>query len=427
MIMRFNPVITACLWAGLSLSAGGAELLDRVLVTVNDDVILQSELETAVQNAALQLRERNASLPPTEVLARQILERLIQRRLQLQKAAQLGIKVDDDTVNNALRGIASNNRVSLEQMREVLARDGVDFTAFRDNLRDELILGKLQKQQVERVQVTPQEIDSYLASRPELLTNQQEYRVQHILIAVPEGATPDVIQAAQRKAETTLQQLRSGQAFSTVAAAVSEGQQALDGGDLGFRGLNQLPSLFLDAVKTMQVGELRGPLRNASGLHLIRLAEVRQAGQTTVNQTRVRHILLGTEKQSAAEAQRKLEQARQELGAGADFATLARQLSEDTGSASRGGELGWISPGDLVPEFERAMDALAVNGLSAPVQTPFGWHLIQVLERRTQTNDGDARKTRARAELRKRKAEEELELWQRRLREEAYIEIHPAS
>ncbi len=425
--MRFRTWLVAGLLAGATLVASGAELLDRVLVTVNDDVILQSELEQAVQNAVLQLRERNAPLPPTEALARQVLERLIQRRLQVQKAAQLGIKVEDDAVNSALRGIAQNNRVSLEQMREILARDGVDFTAFRDNLREELILGKLQKQQVERVQVTPQEIDGYLASRPELLSSQQEYRLQHILISVPEGATPEALRAAQTKADTALQQLRGGQEFATVAAGVSEGQQALEGGDLGFRALNQLPSLFVDEVKTMQVGELRGPLRNASGLHLIRLAEVRQAGQTTVNQTRVRHILLGTEKQSAAEAQRKLAQARQALGSGADFAQLARQLSEDQGSASRGGELGWVSPGELVPEFERAMDALAVNGLSEPVQTPFGWHLIQVLERRTQANDSEARKTRARAELRKRKAEEELELWQRRLREEAYIEIHSAS
>lgn len=425
--MRFRTWLVAGLLAGATLVASGAELLDRVLVTVNDDVILQSELEQAVQNAVLQLRERNAPLPPTEALARQVLERLIQRRLQVQKAAQLGIKVEDDAVNSALRGIAQNNRVSLEQMREILARDGVDFTAFRDNLREELILGKLQKQQVERVQVTPQEIDGYLASRPELLSSQQEYRLQHILISVPEGATPEALRAAQTKADTALQQLRGGQEFATVAAGVSEGQQALEGGDLGFRALNQLPSLFVDEVKTMQAGELRGPLRNASGLHLIRLAEVRQAGQTTVNQTRVRHILLGTEKQSAAEAQRKLAQARQALGSGADFAQLARQLSEDQGSASRGGELGWVSPGELVPEFERAMDALAVNGLSEPVQTPFGWHLIQVLERRTQANDGEARKTRARAELRKRKAEEELELWQRRLREEAYIEIHSAS
>ena len=399
--------------------------IDRIVAVVNDGVILESELNTFLAGIKAQLRSRGGvNLPPEDVLRRQALERLIMQKLQLQTAEETGIRVDDETLNQAVQSIAQRNNMGLDQFRRALEADGYSFAQFRENIREEILIGRLQQRNVDdRIQVSDQEIDNLLANQDSQAGDGETYRLRHILVAVPEAASPEQIQAARNKAEQVLAQLRAGADFRQTAIAVSDGQQALEGGDLGWFPENELPGLFADVVPNLEPGQVTELLRSPSGFHIVRLEETKGAEKHTVRQTHARHILLRTnELVSDDDAQGRLQQLRSRIIGGDDFADLAKAHSDDAISAREGGDLGWMNPGDTDPRFEQAMNELAVGEVSEPVESSFGWHLIQVLERREQDDTQEFQRTQAREQIRARKRQETLELWLRRLRDEAYVE-----
>lgn len=398
--------------------------LDRILAVVNDEVILESELMDMEQTVRQQLRERQAAIPPGEILRKQVLERLIMQRLQLQRADQVGIRVGDDALNAALRQIASNNNMNLRQFRDVLEEDGYDFSRFRESIREEMIISRLRKSQVEdRIVVSDREVDNFLATQDVQANNEVQYQLQHILVSVPDAASPEEVQEAQKKMQKIQTLLNDGGDFAQIAAGYSDGQNALDGGELGWRKQGELPSLFADVVPGLAVGEVSQPLRSGSGFHLVRLQDKKSAEVHLVKQTLASHILLkSNELVSDEEAQKRLEQIRQRIINGEDFAELARSHSEDTGSAIEGGSLGWVSPGVMVPEFQEKMDSLAIGEVSDVFKSRFGWHLIKVFDRREENMADEYKRTKAREQIRQRKIDEELESWLRAMRDEAYVE-----
>jgi peptidyl-prolyl cis-trans isomerase SurA len=416
-----------CGWGTASAVDFGRTPVDRIVAVVNDDVILQSELDEGMRMLKARLAEQNAPMPPDEVLRGRLLQKLTLDQLQLQLAEQTGVRVDDETLNEAIRQIAKDNNLTLAQFRQIIEAEGFRFTKFREDLRKEIIINRLRKQQVnDRIRVTDQEIDSVLATAGEQMvqTENTQYRLRHILIALPEAALPAQIQAARDKAERVLAKLRGGTNFGEAAIEFSDGQQALEGGDLGWRGLDQLPTLFADVVAKMRPGDVSDLIQSPSGFHIIQLADVK--GGTTrhvVRQTRVRHILIKTnEMVSDSDARERLSQLKIRLEAGEEFGPLARAHSDDKPSAIEGGDLGWVSPGDMVPQFEEVMNGLAVGETSEPFHTEFGWHVVQVVDRREHDSTADFRRAQARELLRRRKIEEEVALWLRRLRDEAYVE-----
>ncbi len=399
--------------------------LDRIVAVVNDDVIVESELEERLREVRAQLRQSGTPAPAEAALRRQVLERLVLDRLQLQIARDNGMRVDDAELTAALENIAQRNQLTLRQFRDVLERDGFNFGRFREQVRNEILLGRVRQRSVERrVKVTAREIDNFLATARRQGGGENEYLLGHILLAVPEAASADEIDEARAQAEAALDRLRAGEAFAQVAAEVSDGQQALQGGDLGWRKGSELPTIFADEVKGMQPGDLRGPIRSPSGFHLIRLNDLRGDSRFVVTQTRARHILVRTnDVVSDADAQRRLLQLKTRVENGEPFDELARSHSDDTVSATRGGELGWLNPGDTVPEFERTMKSLAPGQISDPIRTQFGWHIVQVLERRDHDDTEQVRRARAAEQIRKRKLDEEVQNWMRQLRDEAYVEF----
>lgn len=398
--------------------------LDRIVAVVNDEVILESELMDMQQTVRQQLRQRQAAIPPSDVLRKQVLERLIVQRLQLQRAEQVGVRVGDDALNAALRQIAGNNDMNLRQFRDVLEDDGYEFSRFRETIREEMIISRLRKSQVEdRIVVSDREVDNFLATQTVQAGNEVEYQLQHILISMPEAAAPEEVQQAREKLDRIQSLLAEGGDFAEVAAGYSDGQNALEGGELGWRKQGELPSLFADVVPDLSVGEVSEPLRSGSGFHLVRLKDKKSAEVHLVKQTKASHILLKTnELVSDEEAEKRLNQLRQRIVNGEDFAELARAHSEDTGSAIEGGSLGWISPGVMVPEFQEKMDALAIGELSEVFQSRFGWHLIKVEDRREENMAEEFKRNKAREQIRQRKIDEEMESWLRAMRDEAYVE-----
>lgn len=409
-------------------AAAGAEVrsLDHIVAVVNEDVITQTELERRIGMIKGQLAQRNVSLPPADVLQRQVLDRLLLERLQLQLAERSGIRVDDERVSQVISNIARENRLTLPQFREVLQRDGFGFAEFRENIRNEIMITQLRQRQVEnRIEVSDQEIDNQLDSLRNRQELDQEYRLGHILVAVPEAATPDEIAAAREKAEQLLGQLKEGADFARTAVAHSQGQQALEGGDLGWRKAGQLPGIFAEMVARMEPGELGELVRSASGFHIVKLLETRSGEVHIVPQTQARHILIQPNRiVSDSDARRRLETLRRRIvEGGEDFAALAREHSDDKGTASNGGGLGWTSPGQLVPEFEQAMNRLAPGEISTPFRTQFGWHIVQVISRRNQDETEQVQRSRAEEMVRERKLDEALANWLRQLRDEAYVEL----
>jgi len=409
-----------------AFSANTTEL-DRIVAVVDDDVITQTELDSKLDSVVKQLRQQNVALPGEDTLRKQVLERLILTRIQLQLAARSGIQVDDDTLNRTISTVAAQNKLTLSEFRNVLERDGVDFAQFREEMRDEIVLRKLRQRQVDsRITVTNQEIDNLLATQKRQGNIADEYRIGHILIALPEAATPKQIQAAREKAQTVLSELRHGADFGKTAITYSDGQQALDGGDLGWRRAGELPTLFYDVVLQLKVGEISDLIRSSSGFHIIKLLDHRGGDRHITTQTHVRHILIRpNELTSDDDARRKLEKIRDRIEQGEDFAAMAEAYSDDKANSGNGGDLGWVNPGDMDPDFEAAMDALQPNQLSQPVRTRFGWHLIEVLGRRKQDVTEEFERTKAREQIYQRKIEEESMNWLRRLRDEAYVEIRP--
>lgn len=398
--------------------------IDRIVAVVNDDVIVYSELRTRLVAVVQRLEDSGVPAPPADVLEKQVLEQLILDRLQMQMAASTGIRVDDETLNRQIADIARQNNLSLREFRDVLARDGYDFVGFREEIRNELIKSRVQQRQVQdRVQVTDRDIDNFLATRAKQGRNNPEYRVGHILIAVPDGASPEELADARDEAEDILARLNAGANFGRTAAAESDGRQALEGGDLGWRKSEELPTLFEKVVPTLQKGEVSDVIRSSSGFHLVKMLDVRGTERHVVKQTHAQHILIKTtEVISAEDARSRLRVLRSRILNGADFNQLARASSEDPGSAVKGGSLGWLSPGDTIPPFEKTMDGLAVSEISTPFETQFGWHIIQVLARRDRDSTEEVQRANAATALRDRKVDEELQSWFRQIRDEAYIE-----
>jgi peptidyl-prolyl cis-trans isomerase SurA len=428
MIQSFNKWLRVALAAGLLASGGlqaAVKSLDQIVAVVNDDVITRSELENRMQEMLTQLQTKSTSLPPLAILREQVLERMISKRLQLQTADRLGLSVDDDTVTKAIANIAETNRITLLQLREVLERDGISFALFREQLREDILINRLkQKEVINRIVITDQDIDNFIAREIGTQRQRSAVHLQHILIATPEGASPEDVQAAKKQALTVYEELQQGADFSDMAMRVSDSRQALEGGDLGWIETSRIPSLFTQLVDELEPGAIGKPIRNASGFHIVKLLEIKGGKKLIVNQTRARHILIITnEIVSDREAQQRLATLRERIVNGESFESLARSHSDDKASAIKGGDLGWTSPGDLVPQFEEQMDALALNEISEPFKSPFGWHIVQPLERRQHDNTEEALRNNARQAIQKQKSEEAIELWLRRLRDEAYVEV----
>lgn len=416
--------------AGAGETRAGPRLLDRVVAVVNDEVITLNELRARLAVAEQQLQRQNIALPPRAVLARQVLERMIVDRAQLQLARETGVRVDDATVNAAIARIAEQNGMTLAQFRERLQREGVTFARFREDVREDIIMSRLRDREVDsRIQISEGEIDNFLAEQAGVAAGSVEYNVAHILLRVPENASADAIEAVRKRAEDLLAQAKGGADFAQLAASFSSAPEALAGGELGWRTAERLPTIFFDAVKDLKAGELGPIVRSGGGFHVLKLVGKRSAiegklATAPVQQTRVRHILLRvSENTPEADVLRRLTDLRERVvKGGQDFGQLARLHSVDP-SATRGGDLGWIYPGDTVPEFERAMNELAVGAVSEPVRTPFGWHLIQVLERRTEESPLERNRVAARQALRDRKADEAYLDWLQQLRDRTYVEL----
>ncbi len=402
--------------------------VDRIVAVVNDDAITAFELRARMATVERQLRSQNVQLPPGDILERQLLERMITDRVQLQFARDTGLRISDIELDAALRRIAEGNKLSLQDFRAALERDGVLWTKFREEIRDEIVLSRLRDREVEsRIVVSDGEIDNYLANpdQGESLAN-VEVQTAHIVLRVPEQASPDQLMRIGARAQAALDQLRRGENFAKVAASYSDAPDGLSGGNMGARPLDRLPALYADAVKKLKPGETSDILRSPAGFHIVKLV-ARQGGggpkeAVALKQTHARHILIKVnELVSEAEARRKLVGLKERLDNGADFAELARLHSNDL-SAAKGGDLGWMYQGDTVPDFEKAMDALKIKQISEPVQSPFGFHLIQVLERRTEDATAERQRLTARQVLRERKSDEAYQDWVRQMRDRAYVE-----
>ncbi|MDR0717857.1 MAG: peptidylprolyl isomerase [Azoarcus sp.] len=419
-------ILTAIVAAALSLPAAAAAVeVDRIVAIVNSEAITSLQLRDRRDRVLFNLKKQDMQLPPEDVFERQVLEQLIMERAQLQLARSSSLQVDEAMLERAIGLIADNNRIPLDKMRRALAEEGVTWEKFREDVRTELTLNRLREREVDnKVTVSDAEIANFLRNHPDALSG-AEYRVAHILLRIPEGADARQLEALRQRAEKVLARLRAGEDFASVAADSSDASDSIRGGEIGWRDRDHLPGLYADAMGRLKPGEMSPPLRSASGLHIVKLLEKREGdalGAQEIEQTHARHILLKTsEVLSDADAKARLLSLRERIADGADFAELAKTSSADL-SAARGGDLGWVNPGDTVPEFEKAMNALALNEVSAPVHTPFGWHLIQVLERRTQDMSEERRRNAARAILRQRKAEEAYEDWLRQLRDSTYVE-----
>jgi len=403
-----------------------ADTLDRIVAVVEDDIILDRELTRETYSIVQKLKANKVMIPPAFILRKQVLERLIVDKLQRQLAERSGIRVSDEMLRNSVADIARRNGLSVAAFRKELESQGMGFQGFEESIRNEIIVNQLRAREVgSRIKVTDREVNHYLETQGDVNKEQVQYHLGHILISVPEAASASIIQIAKQKASETIQDLQKGADFKQTAVAISEGGNALKGGDLGWRDLGQIPTLFVDAVAKMNKGDISDLIRSPSGFHIIKMLELKGINKHIVTKTRVRHILIKTnELIGDNEATKRLLSLKERIVDGDDFATLARANSDDKGSAINGGELNWVGPGDLVAPFEAAMNKLAINGISKPVQTQFGWHLIQVQEREDKDNSVEHKKNKIKEQIRNRKIEEETELWLRRLRDEAYVDIN---
>jgi peptidyl-prolyl cis-trans isomerase SurA len=398
--------------------------LDRIIAVVNDDVIMKSELEERLRTVEGQLQEQGTPVPPRSILEKQVLDRLILTKLQVQMASETGIRVDDETLNRTISNIAAENQVSLEEFRKILEQDGYSYEKFREDIRGEILISRLRQRQVDnRVTVTEREVDNFLATQQHQAEAETEYHLRHILIALPDSPSARQLQETQELAQKVWNDLKAGGDFAQLAATYSDGPQALDGGDLGWRKAGQVPTLFADFVAGMQKGDISELIRSPGGFHIIKLDDVRDSQKVVVTQTHSRHILIRTDELVKTEdARQRLEQLRLRIEGGDDFAEVAKGNSHDSVSAAEGGDLGWTSPGDLDPDFEQVMNSLKLGEVSQPFQTQYGWHIVQVLERREHDSTEDVKRARAREAIRARKLDEARDIWLREMRDEAYVE-----
>ena len=403
---------SACALAQPSAPPQRVVNVDRVVAVVNGEVITLGDLETV--------------LPPTaDVLDKQVLERMMTERSLLQFAKENGVKVDDTMIERAILRIAQENKLSAEDFRKALAKENIDYPRYREDVRHELTVQRLREREVDsKITVSDAEVEQYLAMLKSQSGGEAEYKLAHILVMVPEQASADQIDARKRRAEDALRALKNGADFAQVAAGFSDASDALGGGNLGWRSGARLPTVFADEVRAMQVGQISAITRSAAGFHIVKLLDKRSRNEpTVVDQTHARHILVRVnEIVSESDGKAKIDRLKDRIDAGAKFEELAKLNSEDTTSA-KGGDLGWVNPGDTVPEFDEAMKKLEPNQISAPVRTPFGWHLIQVLERRRQDITGDRARSEAQVAIRQRKADEAFQDWVRQIRDRAYVEV----
>jgi peptidyl-prolyl cis-trans isomerase SurA len=400
-------------------------LVDRIVAVVNKEVITEYELAERINRIRKDLRRRGTPFPDRGEIEQQVLERLIIERVQLQFARETGLRVDDLELDRTVSRVAEGNKLSLTAFRQTLERDAIPFDVFREELRSEILVSRLREREVtSKITVSEGEIETFLIEQSERKGTATEYNVAHILVRVPERASPEQLDTRRARAEEAVKRLREGAGFAQIAAAYSDAPDALQGGAIGWRGQERLPELFVEALTKLKPGDISGALRSPAGFHVLKLVDLRGAGAPQlVEQAHVRHILVRTnELVSEDEARRKLSNLRERIVNGVNFAELAR-LNSDDGSASRGGDLGWVYAGDTVPEFERAFAELKPMEVSQPVKTPFGWHLIQLIERRTSDMSSERKRLEARKALRERKGDEAYQEWLRQLRDRAYVEL----
>jgi peptidyl-prolyl cis-trans isomerase SurA len=414
----------------VEVSGKSATAVDDIAVIVNDDVITRRELESYLNKIKQQLKTQGTPLPAAKELEKQVIERMIIDMLQLQYAKETGVRVDDVQLDKALNRIAQqNNFASLTAFKAQLAKEGIEFKKFREEIRNEIIFTRLREREVEsKLVVSDNEIENYLQLQSKQAGKNEEVELAHILVQVPEQASAEKILASRQRADQAWSQLQGGAQFAQVAAGFSDAKDGLQGGSLGWRGVDRLPSIFQEPLKSLQVGEVSAVLRSPNAFHIIKLLNKRSTDTPVViTQTHSRHILIKTsEITSESEAKLRLTEIKRRIEGGADFAEQAKLYSED-GSAVQGGDLGWVSPGSFVPEFERAMNALKIGQTSELVQSEFGWHLIQVLERRNADVSVEQKKQQAGAAIRSFKSDEAYQEWLRQLRDRGFIEYRSAS
>ena len=421
--VRFLIAVTFLL--AVSSVRAEAEYLDGIMAVVEDAIILESDLARETHAVMQNMQADSANMPPEFIVRKQILDRMVIEKLQLLIAERMGIRITDTVLQQAVSDIAARNQLSLDDFRAQLERQRISYQSFVENVKKEITISQLRGREVaSHVKVSEREIDYFMETQSHEGSENVQYHLRHILVALPEQANAADIKNAKDKANRLLEKLQHGGDFKQIAMTESDGGQALSGGDLGWRSLAQVPSIFVEQTRALSAGQVGPLIRSPSGFHIIKMAELKGRSKHMITQTQARHILIKlNELINDQEAQKRLLALKDRVENGDDFAVLARSHSDDKASALKGGSLGWVSPGYLVPPFEEAMNKLAVNALSAPVQTQFGWHLIQVLERQDRDNSVEYKRSRAREQIRQRKIEEETELWLRRLRDEAFVDI----
>lgn len=405
--------------------AQDSERLDSIVAVVNEGVVLESELDNQTELVLSRLQEQNVQLPPPDVLRDQILERLIIDRIQLQRAERIGIRISDEMLNNALADVARRNNIAFADLPAALAAQGLDYRMYREEMRDQLALEQLRQVDVmSRINVSDREINRCLENLEANVGANSEFDISHILISVPANATADQFREAEVEARRLYDELQDGADFAKAAVSYSDAQNALEGGNLGWRKGTQLPTLFTGVVENLSPGEIAEPIRNASGFHIIRLNDARGAiARSEVDQSRIRHILIRPDEiVDDATARQQLAELRERILAGESFGDLAQLSSDDPGSAAEGGDLGWTSPGTFVPEFAEVADSLEIGEVSEPFRSRFGWHILEVTDRRVYDNTAEVRERNCVNSIRAGKLEEETQLWLRRMRDEAFVD-----
>ena len=401
-------------------------LLDRIAAVVNDGVVLESEVDDQMHEVTVRLQAQNMALPADSVLRKQVLDRLILQRIELQQANHDGITISDDQLNSALQDVAARNKIAFSDLPTVLAQQGIDYASYRDQMRQQLTIGLLRQRDVlQRIAVTPREVDQFIAKQAKQPATNAEYNVSHILVAVPANATPDQITQAQQRADDIYRRASKGEDFGKLAVAYSNSEDALEGGSLGWRQGSELPTFLTNLIMGLKPGQVAAPLRTPTGIHIVKLNQIRsQEKKAIVAQIHVRHILLKTNAlQDDATVRQRLEQIRQRILKGESFAVAASAASQDPGSASDGGDLGWQSPDVFDPQFSAAIGKLKVGEISEPFQSHFGWHIAQLLGRRDHDETQEVRRLNAMEQIRASKADEDTELWLQHLRDDAYVKV----
>lgn len=409
-----------------SVARSEPQVIDRIIAIVDENVVLESELVRRSNSIVAQIKERKQKVPALSLLRKQVLDRLIIESLQLQMAKRVGVRVGDRELTAALEKLASNAKLSIEQLQKKLSDEGTPWNLFREDMRNEIMIGRVVNGMVQRrIQVSEKEVDNIVALIDKEGENKTQYHLGHILLALDENASPEEISKQREQAKKIIDALRQGSNFEEFAIAFSSGQKSLEGGDMGWRSLNQLPTLFAGTIKNMDVSDVSEPLRSGSGLHILYLKDKKGGFKTqVVVQTHVRHILVTPDAITTdAQALDKLKLARDRIVAGEAFEDLALEISDDKANASQGGDMDWIDPGTFVVEFSEVMDTLEINELSQPVKTQFGWHLMEVLGRRDQDQTEERKRQKAFQILSNRKFEEESNTWISELRHKAHIKI----